>query len=326
MPSLFRIAVISCASAMKSLNNQKVNMNRKTCFATIFVAVLCLLTSGCFSIEQEIFLEPDGSGDLVIYFSMPDIPEAMKKNAPSPQQDPQKLLDELKQKFATELPPAIKLKEAKEVRRHGAVAFYIVLHFNQLNDVESMLDKFSKESLSEKGQAQSLASKGESLWKIQLEKAGDLTMITQRFYADIMGAMGGAMGGVMGAGKPESAQAPSDPSPPVKSQASVTPKSASGPAGKGTTRRTARGAKPVAPKEENPFESMADNPMKGLMNEEVMSMIFSSIFKLRFVLHAPKKITETNADIVLDGNIAIWNASFGAFVKEKKPIEMKVTY
>jgi hypothetical protein len=66
--------------------------------------------------------------------------------------------------------------------------------------------------------------------------------------------------------------------------------------------------------------------MKGLMDEEAINMIFSSLFKLRFVLHAPKKITETNADIVLNGNIAVWNASFGAFAKEKKPIEMKVAY
>jgi hypothetical protein len=305
-------------------------MNRKNCFATIFVAVLCLLTSGCFNIEQEIFLEPDGSGDMVIYISMPDFPEAMKKTSPGPQQDPQKLLDEFKQKFANDLPPTIKLKEAKEVRRHGAMAFYIVLHFNQLNDVDSMLDKFSKESLSEKGLAQSAASKDESLWKIRLEKAGDLTEITQRFYADIGGALEGAMGGAMGMGKSESAKSPSDSAPPVKSQASATPKSGSKPARKARTRRTARGAEPVAPKEEDPFESMADgsmkDPMKELMNEEMMSMIFSSIFKLRFVLHAPKKITESNADIVLNGKIAIWNASLGAFAKEKKPIEMKVKY
>jgi len=305
-------------------------MNRKNCFAAIFVAVLCLLTSGCFNIEQEIFLEPDGSGDMVIYISMPDFPEAMKKTSPGPQQDPQKLLDEFKQKFANDLPPTIKLKEAKEVRRHGAMAFYIVLHFNQLNDVDSMLDKFSKESLSDKGQAQSTASKDESLWKVQLEKSGDLTVITQRFYADIAGAMGEAMGGAMGMGKSESLKSPSDPPPPIKSQATVTPKSGSKPARKTPTRRKARGAEAVAPKEENPFESTADgqmkDPMKELMNEEVMSMIFSSIFKMRFVLHAPKKITESNADIVLNGNIAIWNASLGAFAKEKKPIEMKVTY
>jgi hypothetical protein len=305
-------------------------MNRKTSLACIFVALLCLLNSGCFSIEQEIFMEPDGSGDLVIYFSMPDIPEAMKKNAASPQ-DPQKLIEDIKRKFATELPPTIKLKDAKEIQRHGAIAYYIVLHFNRLDDVNSMLGKISKESLSKNDQSQATDSKApskdESSWNVQLEKAGDRTVITQSFYADIMGAMGGAMGGAPGMDKPPSAKAPSDPAPHI---VSVEPNPAPKPGARRATRRTAPSAKPaaqkVAPKEENPFENMADGAMKGLMDEETINTLVSSIFKLRFILHAPKTITETNADIVLNGNIAIWNASFGAFTKEKKPIEMKVAY
>ena len=59
---------------------------------------------------------------------------------------------------------------------------------------------------------------------------------------------------------------------------------------------------------------------------EAMDKFISSNIKLRFFLHAPKKITETNADIVLDEKTAVWNASFGAFLKEKKPIEMKLIY
>ncbi len=296
-------------------------MNRKNYIATIFLAVLCLLTSGCFNIENEIFLEPDGSGDMVMYISMPNIPEAMmeamKKDASNPQQELQKLFDEVKQKFANELPPAIKLKEAKEVRRHGAFAYYIVLRFNQLNDVNSMIDKFAKESLSKAGMAQSTASKIESFWKIQLEKAGDLTMITQSFYFDLE-----AMGAAMETGKRESAKSPSNSSPPGKSQASVTPKSGSKPARKAPTRRTAPSDDPVAPKE----DPAIDEAMNALFGEGLAGMLVSSILKLRFVLHAPKKITETNADIVLNGKIAIWNATLGAFVTEKKPIEMKVTY
>ena len=64
---------------MKLLDNERVKMSGKTCFATIFLAVLCLLTSGCFNIEHEIFLEPDGGGDMVMYISMPDIPAAMSE-------------------------------------------------------------------------------------------------------------------------------------------------------------------------------------------------------------------------------------------------------
>jgi hypothetical protein len=84
--------------------------------------------------------------------------------------------------------------------------------------------------------------------------------------------------------------------------------------------------KPAAPKEENHFENMETPGMNGLLDEKTMNMIVSSLFKLRFILHTPKKIAETNADIVLNGNTAVWNATFGAFAKEKKPIEMKVTY
>lgn len=296
-------------------------MSGKTCFATIFVAVLCLLTSGCFNIEHEIFLEPDGSGDMVMYISMPDIPaamsEALMKDASNPQQDLQKLFDEVKQKFANELPPAIKLKEAKEVRRHGAFAYYIVLRFNQLNDVNSMIDKFAKESLSKAGIAPSTASKIESYWKIQLENDGDLTTITQSLYWDLEG-----MGAAMEMGKRESAKPPSDSSEPGKLQDSVKPKSGSKPARKAPTRRTAPIVGVVAPKE----EPTIDDKMKEFFSEGMISMLVSSILKMRFVLHTPKKITETNADIVLNGNIAIWNASLGAFIKEKKPIEMKVTY
>ncbi len=306
---------------MKLLDNERVKMSGKTCFATIFVAALCLLTSGCFNIEHEIFLEPDGSGDMVMYISMPDIPaamsEAMMKDASNPQQDLQKLFDEVKQKFANELPPAIKLKEAKEVRRHGAFAYYIVLRFNQLNDVNSMIDKFAKESLSKAGLAPSAASKIESYWKIQLEKSGDLAMITQSLYWDLE-----AMGAAMEMGKRESAKPPSDSPAPVKSQASVRPRSGSKPARKAPTRLKDPIVGIVTPKE----DPTIDDKMKELFSEGMISVLVSSILKMRFVLHTPKKIAETNADIVLNGNIAIWNASLGAFIKEKKPIEMKVTY
>jgi hypothetical protein len=289
------------------------------------------MTSGCFNIEQEIFLEPDGSGDLVIFVSIPDIPEEIRKNVPGARQGPQKLfdenkLDEIKRKLASELPPGLKLKEVKEVRRHGARAVYVVFHFNKLDDVDSILNRVSDASLGESAQALSANSKDESVWKIQLDKSGDQTVVTQRFYIDFMGALGGAMG----AGKSESAKAPSDSKTQVESQASINPKSAPEPTSKGAESRTASGAKPAAPKEADPFKGddtiKEDDPMKMLKDEKTIGMIISSILKMRFVLHAPRKIAETNADIVLNGNIAIWNASPGAFFTEKKAIEMKVTY
>jgi hypothetical protein len=278
---------------------------------------------------------------VVIYLSQPD-PEPKEKNASTSQQNPLKLapvslsstaFDKFKEKLANDLPPEIKLKEAKEVRRHGAAALYIVLHFNQLNDVNSMNDRFVNEALAEylkdfwgdlrdeKRPPQSTAPKFESLWRIQLEKTGDLTMITQRvFYAYTEGAMEGETE----MGKRESAKPPSDSPAPGKSQSSVTPKSGSKPASKAPASRTARGAKPMAPKEDDTIESKVDAQLKQLGEE--MGKFISSTIKLRFVLHTPKKITETNADIVLDEKTAVWNASFAAFLKEKKPIEMKLIY
>jgi hypothetical protein len=283
-------------------------MNGKTWFGPIFVMVLCLMTSGCISIEQEIFLEPDGSGDLVINISMPDLPEAIKKNTPPSPQDPQKMFNDIKQKFAAEMPPTIKLKEAKEIQRNGAIAYYMVVHFNRLDDVTSMLSKFSKDGLNKNP-----GSKDDSLWNVRLEKAGDLTVISQSFYADMTEA-------------PETDKRPIEKVVDVVTEVKVPPESAPKPAAKKPTRQPARGAKPAAPKEENNFQTMGNPGMNGLMDEETINKIVSSLFKLRFVLHTPKTIAETNADIVLNGNTAIWNATFGAFVKDKKPIEMKVTY
>jgi hypothetical protein len=54
--------------------------------------------------------------------------------------------------------------------------------------------------------------------------------------------------------------------------------------------------------------------------------LFLGMIKMRFVLHAPAPITETNADMVLQGNTAVWNCSMAAFAKGKKPIEMKASY
>jgi hypothetical protein len=296
-------------------------MNRKNYIATIFLSVLCLLTSGCYSTEYEIFLEPDGSGDMAIYLSMPNIPEemfeAMKKDASNPQKDLQKLFDEVKQTFTNELPPTVKLKEAKEVRRNGAFAYYIVLRFDQLNDLNPMFDKYTKTGMLKAGMAQSAVSKIESFWKIQLEKAGDLTTINQSLYFDFEAIAAG-----LETGKKESEKSPSDPPAPVKSQASVKPKSGSKPARKAPTRRTAPTDDPVAPKE----DPALDEAMKALFGEGMITMLVSAILKMRFVMHAPKNITETNADIVLNGKIAIWNASLGAFITGRKPVEMKMTY
>jgi hypothetical protein len=317
---------------MKSVNYQGVNMNGKTGLATIFLAVSCLLTSGCFNVEQEIFLEPDESGDMVIFISVPDIPEDLMKGLPGLQEqklfDENKLIEEIKLSFEQQLPPGLKLKDAREVRRHGARAFYIVVHFNNLKDINSMLGKFSKLSNESAQTLQALSNVplDDWGWKIQMEKSGDLRVVTQSFYVDLIGLMG-----AMKSEKSENGKAPGDSSTPIESPASISPNSTPEPTSNGTKSRRDSKANSAAPKKADPFKGDGD-PFKGsapmgvLKDEKTMSLILSSILKMRFVLHSPRKITDTNADIVLNGNIAIWNVSPGAFVKEKKPINMKATF
>jgi len=298
-------------------------MTKKTYLMILLVALFSLLTSGCISIEQEIFLEADGSGDMVMHISLPDLPEAMMKNSPAAapgQPDPKEMMEEMKKKFASGLPPTVQLKEAKEVKRNGAFGFYIVLHFKQLSELESALDSFSKDSLGEKEGEQKKNDK--SYWKVTQEKKGDLTVITQRMFMDLTDAFG---------------KNPLDGDKEKVAETAVTVEPISAPKAKPkqpakrTSRRAGRVAAPAPKEEEFQPPPMSPNPMKDLMDEEAMQMVFSSMFKFRFVVHAPKNFTETNADIVLNGKTAIWNASFGAFIsakdsKEKKELEMKVVY
>lgn len=301
-------------------------MTKKTCLLILLAAMLSLLTSGCIAVEQEIFLAADGSGEMVMHISLPDIPDAIMKNSPAAgtgQPDPKAILEELKKKFSSNLPPTVQLKEAKEVKRNGAFGYYIVLHFKQLSDLESAMDSFSKEGLAEQGSGEA-KKKDESYWKVFQEKKGDLTTITQRLFVD----MSGMFGKDAPAGDKEKNVEPVEPPPPPA------PKAEPKPPAKRVAKRGGRATKPAAPveKEEDfPAPPMAEDMFKGLMEDDAMKMIFSSIFKFRFIVHAPKDFTETNADIVLNGKTAIWNASFGAFIgekdsKEKKILEMKVVY
>ncbi|MBS1787228.1 MAG: hypothetical protein JST85_05875 [Acidobacteria bacterium] len=296
-------------------------MTKKTYLAMLFITLLSFLSAGCISVEQEIFLESDGSGDMVMHLSLPDIPEELMKNSPAAsagaaQPDPKQMIEELKQKFSAGLPPTVQLKEAKEVKRNGAFGYYIVLHFKQLSDLESALDSFSKEGLGEQKPNEPKKANN-SYWKVVQEKRGNLTVITQRMFIDLADAFDKKL---PDADKEKSAEsvAPVEPSPALKQRA---------------TKRTGRASTSTQKKEEEPPPpaEMPPDFMKGMFEGEMMNMLLSSLFKFRFIVHAPRNFTETNADIVLNGKTAIWNASFGAFMdeknpKEKKVLEMKVVY
>lgn len=247
-----------------------------------FILAVCLLATGCFSIEQEIFLNADGSGEMVIHISLPDLPDNVKKTASS-EKDPDEMLAGLKKDVTLGLPPTIKLKEIKEVRQNGAHGFYAVLQFSKLQDVQSILANFGKESLKDKESPASKEGRKSGApvpdWSLQIQKVGDRTHFAQSFFVDMSENPGGEK--------------------PVKTEAGV---------------KASDGAE-------------ASVKMEGL---EDLTMMFLSTIKMRFVLHAPSPITETNADIVMNSRTAVWNCSFVAFYKDnkpvKKPIEMKASF
>ena len=233
----------------------------------------CLLATGCFSIEQEIFLNADGSGQVVIFISLPDLPEKMGGAEMTAKKTPADALAEFKKELTTALPPTVTLKQAREVKQNGVQSIYAVFAFKQLQDIQRVLANFGKSSLKE-GDIGS-----DPQWSLNVEKRDNKTHYNQKFLLDV------------------DAKAKAE----VKAEVKVNGK--------------------VQEQAKSPEADKASKEM-----EEQLKPLILSIVRMRFVLHAPSPITDSNADIVLNGNTAIWNCSLAAFSKDKKPIEMKATF
>ena len=242
-------------------------MNVKRLFGFGLLLILGLFSSACFSFEQEVFLNADGSGELYLYVSMPDLPDEFMKSGPDPKKkSPADEMAEFKKEMLSGASPTLKVKEVKEIRQNGARGMLAVFQFKDLRDIEAAMASLGKGTLKE-GEF-----KGKNQWSVQLDKVGARRQFTGRFLLDL----------------DEKKEEKKDDK----------PKAANG-------------------KDEIAFD------MKGL--EELMPLILGMI-KVRFTLHTPAPITESNADMVLQGNTAVWNCSMAAFVKSKKPIEMKASY
>lgn len=233
------------------------------------IIACCLFASGCFSIEQEIFLNADGSGELVIFISLPDLPEKMDAAGAKTTKRPD--LADFQRDITKALPPSITLKEAKELKRNGVQSLYAVFQFKQLDDVKRVLANLGKGSLSP-GEVGS-----DPQWSLDIRKRGNTTHYSQSFIID------------------------------VDSKAEASVKGETKPGGKSEP--------------ESPEAAKASKEM-----EEQLKPIVLSIIRMRFVLHTPSPITDTNADIVLNKTTAVWNCSLAAFAKDKKAIEMKAAF
>jgi hypothetical protein len=243
-------------------------MNIKRVAGLGVVLACCLFANGCFSIEQEIFLNADGSGQVVVFISLPDFPEKMSAVDMTQKKNPADTLAEFKKELTAALPPTLTLKEAKNVKQNGVQSLYAVFEFKRLDDVQRLLANFGKGSLKE-GDIGS-----DPQWSLQVEKRENRTFYTQKFMLD------------------------------VDSKAKAEAKTASKSGDK-----------------EKPEETKESKEM-----DEALKPLLLSIIRMRFVLHAPAPITDSNADIVLNRNTAVWNCSLAAFAKDKRAIEMKASY
>src|SRR5215831_7035423 len=248
-------------------------MRLKCLLGYAVILACCLFASGCFSIEQEIFLNADGSGDLVVFISLPDLPKKMGGGDLTVKKNPTDALGDFKKELTSVLPPTITLKEAKDVKQNGVQSLYAVFSFKQVEDIQRVLRNFGKSSLKE-GDIGS-----DPVWSLQFNKHANKTLFTQKFLLDV------------------EAKAKAE----VKAEVSVN-------------------GKPQEQKK-SPEEDKASKEM-----EEQLKPLILSIVRMRFVLHTPSPISDSNADIVLNGRTAVWNCSLAAFSKNKKPIEMKATF
>jgi hypothetical protein len=221
-----------------------------------FIISCCLFAGGCFSIEQEIFLNADGSGKMVMFISLPDLPEKMGPAEGGAKKDPALALADFKKELTSALPPTVKLVEAKEVKQNGVQSLYAIFEFKQLRDVQRVLGNFGKSTLKEND----MGSKPE--WTITLQKIANKTV-----YQTI----------------------------------------------------TVNGKEQPKKPGEDQSTASAD------LGEELKPLLLS-IVRMRFVLHAPSPITDSNADIVLNQTTAVWNCSLAAFAKVKKPIDMRASF
>ncbi len=272
---------------------RKYNVNKVWLLGVVLA--LGVLTSGCISIEQEIFLQPDGSGELLLLVSLPDMPEDAKGGMNTG--DPVEAMQKFKSEIAAKLPPTIRLKEAKEFKHNGALGFYALFQFKNINEVEAVMTNVMKQSA--EGMPGGGGNQKPAEWKVKLEKQGVTNSFTQRFYTEIADAKVETSGNVEVSVKPQPKPAP----------ARATARNGRRPAGKAA-------AKPAA---------AAGGEMKMEGMEGLAQMMLGAI-KFRFTLHTPTTITSSNADLVLNGKTALWNCSLAAFAKEKKPIEMKASY
>ena len=153
-------------------------MNVKRLFGFCLVLTLGLLSSACFSFEQEVFLNADGSGELYLYVSMPDLPDEMMKSDPGKKAPADEMAD-FKKEMLSGAAGSLKLKEAKEIRQNGARGWLAVFQFKDLRDIATAMAGLGKGTLKDGD------FKGTNQWSVDLQKVGGKNRFTGKFMLDL---------------------------------------------------------------------------------------------------------------------------------------------
>ena len=279
-------------------------MNIKQTLSFVILMSVLLLTTACFNIEQEVFLNQDGSGQMVMSITLPDLPPD-KAGAPlgvAPTKNPLDQLDDFKKEVMAGLPKSVKVTQVKAVQQNGSMGWYAIFDFKNLKDMGLALSNAgnaigpkegstgAKENSKEQSKEPPAPDdfKGNMRWSLNLEKNGDKTLYW----------------GLLTFDSPKPAAVPDKE---VK----------------------AGEAEKASPDKESPAKESSLQDDLGKQLEPLLM----GIIRLRFILHTPAPISESNADIVLRGNTAVWNCTLLGFLKDKgsadggtHPIEMRASF
>lgn len=138
--------------------------------AVCFLFFCALFLSGCFTIEQEIFLKEDGSGTFLIHITLPNPPKKEGEVA-KPEEDPEKIMEEIKKGMDELKITGLTVKEVKEVSKNDLAQIYLVFEFQ---DIKTLIPALKK--LEETGNKK--ADKKEDMniaWTLDLKKSGAQT-------------------------------------------------------------------------------------------------------------------------------------------------------
>jgi hypothetical protein len=264
-----------------------VHGNARKFARTAFSAALIALSAGCITFEHEIFLNEDGSGTYVLHLAAPKA-SGDELGAAPPGGDAGDLMEKIKKGLKESHINGISPKSVKSVAKRGLEGFYMIFEFNDVRGIGDMFKELGALEDEEEGKEGKTATQA----KGEAGKGGKKNRQEEIDWKMELKKKGKKTHFVStylmpGLQKP----------------------------GEGEKKQNDEEKKAGS-------EDMPDSPFGGM--GEMMDMVMGTA-RVRFVLHAPSDISESNADIVIGGQ-AVWEASLSMFMERKAQMKMKAVF